>query len=114
MSFLAIALTTSSLATGSESQRLVDLLLRDGRPRMIQINQREDLKIIFENSRSYAQQLDLGCTVGAAFDVLLKRDGFNLIGGYRVNLDCEDAPTSSIALFFDVSNRFIGAFDQGR
>ncbi|MEK6580618.1 MAG: hypothetical protein AABZ55_15450 [Bdellovibrionota bacterium] len=64
-------------------------------------------------AEDHSKKLDLGCEVTGYWEIYLQKGNTNFPVGFEVTLDCNDAPTPGLALYFDLDDRFLGSFDFG-
>lgn len=64
-------------------------------------------------AKNLADKLDLCCEISSYWEVHFQKGNHYQLAGYEITLDCSDAPTPGLALYFDASDRFLGSYDFG-
>lgn len=109
--------TDSFAIEASASDDLLFELARKGTARRLETSETKELAAMVECAATHARSLDLGCRRTGVYEVLIKKAypsgrTRKVRGGYQVAYWCEDAPSPSLGLYFDNSQKFLGSIDR--
>ncbi|MEK6706425.1 MAG: hypothetical protein AABZ06_11625 [Bdellovibrionota bacterium] len=97
----------------SSAEKLARQMRHSGIRKLINRLNRPDLEGILTSANEYTKKIDLGCKIALFHEVRFRDEleEFEMIVGYEVCIECDDAPHPAISLYYDVNHRYLAALD---